>query len=182
MTSLDTPVAVVDLDRLDRNLERWQAHCDAVGLLNRPHVQTHCSVEIAQRQLALGAVGITCQKLGEAEVMVDAGLTDILVPYNIVGERAGGAPGQAGAEGAPGRRARPVTVTWSGSDPAVRPLDPARQREGQACEQRAGPEHDVTGHEQHDADEDHGDEHGQGDEKGHCYSFFSGGGGSLLRF
>lgn len=85
MTSLDTPVAVVDLDRLEHNLERWQAHCDAVGLLNRPHVKTHRSVEIARRQVALGAAGITCQKLGEAEVMADAGLTDILVPYNIVG-------------------------------------------------------------------------------------------------
>jgi D-serine deaminase-like pyridoxal phosphate-dependent protein len=86
VTSLDTPVAVVDVDRLERNLERWQAHCDGVGLLNRPHVKTHRSVEIARRQLALGAAGITCQKLGEAEVMADAGITDILVPYNIVGD------------------------------------------------------------------------------------------------
>jgi D-serine deaminase-like pyridoxal phosphate-dependent protein len=86
LTSLDTPVAVVDLERLERNLERWQAHCDAVGLLNRPHVKTHRSLEIARRQLALGAAGITCQKLGEAEVMADAGITDILVPYNIVGD------------------------------------------------------------------------------------------------
>jgi D-serine deaminase-like pyridoxal phosphate-dependent protein len=85
VTTLDTPVAVVDLDRLDRNLERWQAHCDSAGLVNRPHVKTHRSVEIARRQLALGAKGITCQKLGEAEVMAEAGITDILVPYNIVG-------------------------------------------------------------------------------------------------
>ncbi len=85
MTLLDTPIAVVDLDRLERNLERWQAHCDRVGLTNRPHVKTHRSVEIARRQLAHGAAGITCQKLGEAEVMADAGITDILVPYNIVG-------------------------------------------------------------------------------------------------
>ncbi len=85
MTLLDTPAVVVDLDRLERNLQRWQAHCDRVGLANRPHVKTHRSVEIAQRQLALGAAGVTCQKLGEAEVMADAGITDILVPYNIVG-------------------------------------------------------------------------------------------------
>ena len=65
--------------------QRWQAHCDRVGSANRPHVKTHRSVEIAQRQLALGAAGVTCQKLGEAEVMADAGITDILVPYNIVG-------------------------------------------------------------------------------------------------
>jgi D-serine deaminase-like pyridoxal phosphate-dependent protein len=82
---VDTPVVVVDVDRLQRNLERWQEHCDAVGLANRPHVKTHKSVEIARRQVALGARGITCQKLGEAEVMADAGIDDILIPYNLMG-------------------------------------------------------------------------------------------------
>jgi D-serine deaminase-like pyridoxal phosphate-dependent protein len=83
---VDTPALVVDVDRLDHNLARWQAHCDAVGLANRPHVKTHKSVEIARRQVALGASGITCQKLGEAEVMADAGIDDILIPYNLTGE------------------------------------------------------------------------------------------------
>ena len=83
---VETPAAVVDLDRLERNLVRWQEHCDRVGLANRPHVKTHRSVAIARRQLDLGARGITCQKLGEAEVMADAGCTDILVSYNILGE------------------------------------------------------------------------------------------------
>jgi D-serine deaminase-like pyridoxal phosphate-dependent protein len=55
-------------------------------LANRPHVKTHKSVEIARRQLALGAVGLTCQKLGEAEIMVAAGFDDVLIPYNILGE------------------------------------------------------------------------------------------------
>ena len=87
MIELDTPAVVVDVDRLQRNLERWQAHCDEVGLANRPHVKTHKSVEVARRQLALGAQGITCQKLGEVEVMVDAGIDDVLVPYNILGAR-----------------------------------------------------------------------------------------------
>jgi D-serine deaminase-like pyridoxal phosphate-dependent protein len=82
---LDTPAVVVDVDRLQRNLERWQAHCDAVGLASRPHVKTHKSVEIARRQIALGARGITCQKLGEAEVMAAAGIDDILLPYNLLG-------------------------------------------------------------------------------------------------
>jgi D-serine deaminase-like pyridoxal phosphate-dependent protein len=82
---LDTPVPVVDADRLRRNLERWQAHCDAVGLANRPHVKTHRSIEIARRQVELGARGITCQKLGEAEVMADAGIDDVLISYNLVG-------------------------------------------------------------------------------------------------
>ena len=87
--SLDiaTPAAVVDLDRLEANLARWQAHCDRVGLANRPHVKTHKCVEIARRQVELGAAGVTCQTLREAEVMVDAGIDDVLVPYNLVGGR-----------------------------------------------------------------------------------------------
>ena len=85
MIEVDTPAVVVDVDRLQHNLARWQAHCDAVGLANRPHVKTHKSVEIARRQVALGARGITCQKLGEAEVMADAGIDDILIPYNLIG-------------------------------------------------------------------------------------------------
>ncbi len=84
---LDTPALVVDLDRLERNLRRWQEYADGCGLASRPHVKTHKCVEVAQRQLALGAVGVTCQKLGEAEVMADAGIDDILVPYNLLGER-----------------------------------------------------------------------------------------------
>ena len=82
-----TPAAVVDLDRLESNLARWQEHCDRVGLANRPHVKTHKCVEIARRQVGLGAGGITCQTLHEAEVMVDAGIDDVLVPYNVVGGR-----------------------------------------------------------------------------------------------
>jgi D-serine deaminase-like pyridoxal phosphate-dependent protein len=84
---VDTPAPVVDLDRLERNLERWQAHCDRLGLANRPHIKTHKSVEIARRQVALGAVGVTCQKLGEAEAMADGGIADILVTFNILGAR-----------------------------------------------------------------------------------------------
>jgi D-serine deaminase-like pyridoxal phosphate-dependent protein len=85
VVEVDTPAVVVDVDRLEHNLARWQAHCDAVGLANRPHVKTHKSVEIARRQVALGARGVTCQKLGEAEVMADAGIDDILIPYNLIG-------------------------------------------------------------------------------------------------
>jgi D-serine deaminase-like pyridoxal phosphate-dependent protein len=46
---VDTPSVVIDVDRLQRNLTRWQRHCDEVGLVNRPHVKTHKSVEIATR-------------------------------------------------------------------------------------------------------------------------------------
>jgi D-serine deaminase-like pyridoxal phosphate-dependent protein len=77
---------VVDLDRLEANLARWQAEADRLGFANRPHVKTHKCVEIARRQLDGGAVGLTCQKLGEAEVMADAGFDDLLIPYNLVGD------------------------------------------------------------------------------------------------
>ena len=85
LLDLDTPCLVVDLDRVEANLSRAQAHADTQGLRLRPHVKTHKLPGMAHRQVALGAVGITCQKLGEAEAMADAGLGDIFLPYNIVG-------------------------------------------------------------------------------------------------
>ncbi len=86
LDELDTPALIVDLDRLRANIERLQRYLDAHGIANRPHIKTHKVPQIAQMQLAAGAVGITCQKLGEAEVMADAGCTDIFLPYNIIGE------------------------------------------------------------------------------------------------
>ena len=82
---LDTPIALVDLDRVERNLGRWQRFCDEHGLANRPHIKTHKLPMIAKMQMELGAKGIACQKLGEAEVMADAGIDDILIPFNLVG-------------------------------------------------------------------------------------------------
>ncbi len=84
--TVDTPAVVVDLDRLEANIAKLQKYLDAYGIANRPHIKTHKIPAIARMQLAAGAAGITCQKLGEAEVMADAGLTDIFLPYNIVGE------------------------------------------------------------------------------------------------
>ena len=83
---LDTPVAVVDLDQLETNITRLQAYLSEHGIANRPHIKTHKIPAIAQMQIDAGAVGITCQKIGEAEVMADAGVKDIFIPYNIVGE------------------------------------------------------------------------------------------------
>lgn len=85
IADLDTPSVLIDLDVLEANLRRWQAHCDKAGLANRPHIKTHKIPDFARRQVELGAVGITCQKLGEAEVMADAGLSDILITYNLLG-------------------------------------------------------------------------------------------------
>ncbi len=81
-----TPAVVVDLDIVERNIARVQALCDAAGVGNRPHVKTHKSPVIAAMQRDAGARGITCQKLGEAEVMAANGLGDILIAYNILGE------------------------------------------------------------------------------------------------
>jgi D-serine deaminase-like pyridoxal phosphate-dependent protein len=82
---LDTPVAVVDLDRLEANIARLQRYLAEHSIANRPHIKTHKIPQIAQMQMTEGAVGITCQKIGEAEVMAGAGLDDIFIPYNIVG-------------------------------------------------------------------------------------------------
>ena len=63
-----------------------QAYCDEHGVALRPHIKTHKLPELARLQLEAGAVGITCQKLGEAEVMADAGIEDILLSFPLVGE------------------------------------------------------------------------------------------------
>jgi D-serine deaminase-like pyridoxal phosphate-dependent protein len=81
-----TPAVVIDLNIVERNIARLQALCDAAGIGNRPHVKTHKSPMLATMQVAAGARGITCQKLGEAEVMESGGLDDILISYNILGE------------------------------------------------------------------------------------------------
>ncbi|GLK78475.1 D-TA family PLP-dependent enzyme [Methylopila turkensis] len=124
--TLGTPAVVVDLDVVEANVARVQGLCDAAGVANRPHVKTHKSPELARLQVAAGAKGVTCQKLGEAEAMADGGLDDILISYNLLGER------NVGRLGALLKRARvtvaadsPVTV--DGLAPAAeiagRPLD-----------------------------------------------------------
>jgi D-serine deaminase-like pyridoxal phosphate-dependent protein len=82
---LETPIVVVDLDKLNANSTKLPTDLDAHGIANRPHIKTHTLPEIAWMQLRAGAVGITVQKLGEAEVMAQAGIQDIFMPYNIVG-------------------------------------------------------------------------------------------------
>jgi D-serine deaminase-like pyridoxal phosphate-dependent protein len=85
LADVDTPALVVDLDAVERNIDRMQARCDALGVALRPHIKTHKLPALAHTQVARGAVGIACQKLGEAEVMAAAGLRDILVSYPILG-------------------------------------------------------------------------------------------------
>ncbi|MGX1787346.1 alanine racemase [Bosea sp. NPDC055332] len=99
-----TPAVVIDLDKVEANIARLQAACDAAGVANRPHIKTHKSPELARLQVAAGARGITCQKLGEAEVMADGGIDDILISYNILGEE------KLGRLGALQRRVRVIVA------------------------------------------------------------------------
>ena len=86
ITELETPAVTVHLDVMADNIRRVQAHLSRHGLGNRPHIKTHKIPAIGQMQMAAGAVGITCQKLGEVEVFVDAKVADdVLLTYNILG-------------------------------------------------------------------------------------------------
>ena len=86
ITELETPLPVVDLDRLARNLDRAADYATAHGLGLRPHIKTHKSPHIAGEQLRRGAVGLTCATPREAEVMSDV-CDDVLVAYPPVGAR-----------------------------------------------------------------------------------------------
>src|SRR5271154_1843942 len=82
---LDTPALLVDIDVLDRNIREIVETCRARGVNWRPHSKSHKSPDIVRRQLAAGASGIVCAKLGEAEVMAEAGIRNILIANQIVG-------------------------------------------------------------------------------------------------
>lgn len=82
---LETPSVLIDLDIMEANIRRMQAHCDALKVAFRPHIKTHKIPEIAQMQLKAGAVGIACQKVTEAEVFADAGFDNIQIPYTVIG-------------------------------------------------------------------------------------------------
>ncbi len=82
---LDTPFVLIDLDKVEQNLSEMQEIANLAGVSLRPHAKTHKLPILAHKQLAAGARGITAAKLGEAEVMAGAGISDILIAYPIVG-------------------------------------------------------------------------------------------------
>jgi D-serine deaminase-like pyridoxal phosphate-dependent protein len=82
---LDTPALCLDLDVMEENIRRVAAACSAAGVSWRPHVKGHRSGAIGAREIAAGAIGLTCAKLGEAELMAAAGARDLLVANAIVG-------------------------------------------------------------------------------------------------
>ncbi|MET0534574.1 MAG: DSD1 family PLP-dependent enzyme [Steroidobacter sp.] len=81
---LNTPALVIDRDALDRNIRKMADFARAHGASLRPHAKTHKSVDIAKRQLAAGAVGVCCAKLGEAEAMAAGGIDSILITSPVV--------------------------------------------------------------------------------------------------
>jgi 3-hydroxy-D-aspartate aldolase len=87
LSAADTPALLIDLDAMTRNLERMAERVKALGVRLRPHAKTHKSSAIATRQIALGAVGVCCQKVSEAEALVADGIGDVLVSNEVVGER-----------------------------------------------------------------------------------------------
>ncbi len=66
ISDLDTPVAILDLDRMESNITRLQSYLDLHGIANRPHSKTQKIPAVSRMQLKAGAVGVTCQKNGEA--------------------------------------------------------------------------------------------------------------------
>lgn len=83
---LPTPALTIDLDILERNLDRMANYCRDHGLQLRPHIKTHKTPEVARMQLERGAVGLSVAKVGEAEVMARAGLDNSLVAYPVFGD------------------------------------------------------------------------------------------------
>lgn len=86
LSDVDTPALIIDLDAFERNLRRMADAAAAAGVKLRPHAKTHKSAIIAQKQIALGAVGVCCQKVSEAEILVRNGVLDVLVSNEIAGD------------------------------------------------------------------------------------------------
>lgn len=85
LSEVDTPALLIDLDSFERNLRRMAAATASAKVRLRPHAKTHKSPIIAQKQIALGAVGVCCQKVSEAEVLIRDGVGDILISNEIAG-------------------------------------------------------------------------------------------------
>jgi len=85
---LATPALVIDRDALDRNLARMAEFARAHGIALRPHAKTHKSADLARRQIAAGAIGVCCAKLGEAEALADGGIPRLLITSPVVAEPA----------------------------------------------------------------------------------------------
>jgi D-serine deaminase-like pyridoxal phosphate-dependent protein len=84
LEEVDTPALILDLDAFEKNLHVLKNAVEG-RVRVRPHAKTHKCPEVAKRQIALGAVGMCCQKVSEAEAMVEGGIVDVLVSNEVVG-------------------------------------------------------------------------------------------------
>ena len=145
---LDTPRVVLDVARLDANIAGLQREMDARGIALRPHAKTHKSVEVARRQIAAGAGGITVGTLGEAEVFVGAGIHDVFLAYPVWAAGPKAARLRAVHEAAPGFRvgvdsadgADQLAAATAGTDRPLTVLveiDPGNHRTGLASPEAA---------------------------------------------
>ena len=82
---LDTPALCVDLDAMESNIRELAAACRQNGVAWRPHAKCHKSVDVGRKLIAAGAIGLTCAKLGEAEIFAAAGIKDLLIANELVG-------------------------------------------------------------------------------------------------
>ena len=85
LAEVDTPALVLDLGAFERNLQRLKDSLAGRGVKVRPHAKSHKCPQIALRQIALGAVGVCCQKVSEAEAMIAGGVPDVLIANEVVG-------------------------------------------------------------------------------------------------
>lgn len=84
-TELDTPALLIDLDKMEANIQTMADFFTTVNAMLRPHVKTHKTPIISHKQIAAGAIGVTCAKLGEAEAVIHAGVRDVLIANQVVG-------------------------------------------------------------------------------------------------
>ena len=85
LAEVDTPALLLDLDAFERNLDRLDQSLAGTRIRVRPHAKSHKCPEIALRQMARGAIGVCCQKVSEAEAMVEGGVMNVLVSNEVVG-------------------------------------------------------------------------------------------------
>jgi D-serine deaminase-like pyridoxal phosphate-dependent protein len=110
ISEIDTPALLIDLDALEWNIEKMARFVREAGCNLRPHIKVHKTPAIAHKQMQAGAIGVTCAKVGEAEVMAFSGIREILIANQVVG------PLKIGRLAGLSRHAR-LTVAFD--DPAV---------------------------------------------------------------
>src|ERR687892_231995 len=85
LAEVDTPALILELDPFERNMRRLQDSLHDREIMVRPHAKSHKCPQIALRQIAHGAVGVCCQKVSEAEALVEGGVGDVLIANEVVG-------------------------------------------------------------------------------------------------